>query len=163
MVDPKIVSKFMADEIVAHVREARTPLPHGVGNYSKVVELVLVDGGLMYGCTWDGCVYTGDNARHVAGGHYKTHELKPDLARTPFKDWTLEQILGRLQDVEGDLAKVIKQRDTAEARAEKRIDTVKTVAKKEIADLKAEIAAMEDEVAKVRAAATLLFGQNGPK
>jgi len=172
MVDPKITQKFMtAREDVAHVREAKTPLyqensedgRHNKAFYTKAVELVLVDGGLLYGCTWDDCLHTAGNPTTIAGGHYKIHELTPDLRRTPFKDWTLEQILGRLQDAEDDLSKVIKQRDTAEARADKRIETVKAAAKKEILELKAAVTAMESEVAKVRAAATLLFGPNGTK
>lgn len=161
MVDQRIVDKFMTNSVVAEVREARTPLWDEKTNptavYRKAVELVLDDGTTQYGCTWDDCKHVGDSAASVAGGHYKAHGFSPDLRRVPFKDWTLEEILGRLQDTEGDLMKVMAQRDAAE----RRLDAVKARAKEEVAELKAKVAAMEKELAEVRAAVVKLLGKAG--
>lgn len=105
---------------VVEVRSAKTPLyqenPDGTNNgsvYQKVVELVLADATSVFGCVWPGCLYTYDNPTTIATGHWKVHEVKPDLRRVPFKDWTLEEILGRVQDAESDLKLVMAQRDKA--------------------------------------------------
>lgn len=105
---------------VLEVRPARTPLyqenPDGTNNgsvYQKVVELVLADATIAFGCVWAGCTYTYDNPTTIATGHWKVHDVKPDLRRVPFKDWTLEEVLGRLMDSESDIKLLMTQRDRA--------------------------------------------------
>lgn len=97
---------------VVSVEAAPTPLGGG-RVYLKAVQLNLADGTTVFGCSWPDCDFTYDNPTTIATGHWKTHEVTPDLRRVPFKDWTLEQILGRLTDSEADLAKVMVQRDKA--------------------------------------------------
>jgi hypothetical protein len=97
---------------VVSVEAAPTPLGGG-RVYLKAVQLNLADGTVMFGCAWPECYYTFENPTTIATGHWKAHEVTPDLRRVPFKDWTLEQILGRLTDSEADLKKVMAQRDKA--------------------------------------------------
>jgi hypothetical protein len=110
----KWVGQKLGDRVVASVEKAFTPLGNGQA-YTKAVSLVLDDGSIVYGCTWaqDDCAYVADNPTTIASGHFKAHEVTPDMRRVPFKDWTLEQILGRLLDSEADLKKVMDQRDRA--------------------------------------------------
>lgn len=104
---------------VIGVAKAETPLSgRGRGgvvkHYLKAVELTLQDhADAVYGCVWDGCDFTSDNPTSITSGHWKVHEVKPDLRRVPYGDWTLVEILGRLTDVEADLDKALAARDKA--------------------------------------------------
>jgi hypothetical protein len=127
---------------VTGVETAYTPLGHGAP-YKKVVKLLLADGSEAYGCLWPECTFTAATPTTVATAHWgKIHGGTPDLRRTPFKDWTLEQILGRLIDSEADLKAVIDQRDKALARDGKHAETVANL-RAEIRELKAQIAEYE--------------------
>jgi len=102
---------------VVDLKPARSPLSEtpNVGGaevvFKKAVVLQLADGSVRYGCTWEDCTFTGESSGAIISGHWKVHEITPDLRRVPFKDWTLEQILGRLMDADADINALMAQRD----------------------------------------------------
>lgn len=97
---------------VVSVDQAPTPLGGG-RVYVKAVQLTLADGTIVYACTWPECEYTYDNPTTIATGHWKVHEVAPDLRRVPFKDSTLGEILEQAMDFESTLRKVMADRDKA--------------------------------------------------
>src|SRR5512134_1593955 len=109
-----LIGQKLGDRTGGSVEKAPTPLGNG-RVYNKATTLVMDDDTLMYGCTWDqdDCAYTADNPTSIASGHFKVHEVTPDLRRVPFGDWTIKEVLGRLMDSEADLKKVMDQRDRA--------------------------------------------------
>lgn len=108
------VGQKIGDRTVVSTQRAMMPLG-GDKAYIRAVALVLDDATVTYGCTWsqNGCAFTHDSPAVVAAKHWRGHAPTPDLMRVPFRDWTLEEILGRLQDSESDLKTVMAQRDKA--------------------------------------------------
>jgi hypothetical protein len=145
----------VGDRVVADAGKAETPLSGrgrggGVRHYLKAAALLIDDGTVAYGCLWDGCDYTSDNATSIVTGHWKVHEVKPDLRRVPYGDWTLVEILGRLTDVEADLDRALAARDKAvEAHHGSR---------EVIAGLRADVKRLEGELATIRSTFKSLSG-----
>lgn len=137
---------------VVKAEPVQTPLNNG-SVYRKVELLTLSDGSTRYGCTWEGCDYTAPKALAVATGHWKVHEVTPDLRRVPFKDWTLEQILGRLLDAVADLEKAMAQRDRYVAKCGE--------LQKELGEARAQVKALEKERDARQAAFRKLAGLHG--
>jgi hypothetical protein len=130
---------------VVQVERAETPLS-GTGRggliyYRKAATLIL-DGGTTYGCLWDGCDYTSENVTSLVSGHWKVHEVKPDLRRVPFGDLTLNEILGKLTVAEAELA-------SANSARERALEA-KEAAGVTIQELRAEVKRLEKELATIK-------------
>lgn len=149
---------------VTEVRKAATPLDTSRGGtqegvyFRRAVELVLADGTLAYGCTADGCRFTGNNGSSVASSHGRIHAKESELMG--FGDWTLGQILGRLRDSEDDFDTI----GDRHARAMERGLEVRNGLRAELTEAKKRIKELEKQISDMQTAGQKFFGAiQGPK
>ena len=128
-------------------------------HYRKAVKLVLEDGDVVYGCTWAGCDYVSSSAHGVVAGHHKVHVPQERRLKATkvvvgdYGNWTLEQILGRLTDLEKDWEKYTERH----AIQLERLTNLKLTAQEDLREARIQIRNLEQELRELKSLGQRFF------
>jgi hypothetical protein len=150
--------KFAGDDDVVSVEMHPTNLNNGTV-YKKAVRINMRGGTSVAGCLWDGCVTVAAHPTAIVTAHWRTHtgEKYPERKRPEesarYSDLTLREISDALAEADAK----VKRAEAARDRALVQLANMREANRDLIADLKAEVAAKEEELVRVKQAVKILY------